>query len=211
MQYADASAKQIISEVIIKMKFAKILSAILAIIAVMTMFAACNPAGTGDETDPQGIGTEDTRPRHKALVHFKVLDHTGKEVYSTDEEEPYEYDSPFYEPTVLVFIEDFAFMNYKNFEYKTDSSKKISSISITKKKKTTTYSAGTEVTSALDGSKQKTFWVCLINGKEIASMEETVIQDGDTVVLRLAYYGSDKVTEPPKQDYTEPTASDTTA
>jgi len=185
------------------MKFVKILSAILAVIAVMAMFAACTPGGPGEETPPVDDGPVETKPRHQVKAHFKVLDHNGKEVYSTDEDEPYEYDSANYEPTVLTFIEDYAFMNYKKFAYKLNSNNLIDSVSITSKKKTTTYKAGETVISKLDGSEQKTFWVCLINGKEIASMEETIVQEGDTVVLRLAYYGSDKVVET-KPDYTVP-------
>jgi hypothetical protein len=189
------------------MKFVKILSAILAVIAVMAMFAACTPAGPGEETPPVDDVPAETKPRHQVKAHFKVLDHNGKEVYSTDEDEPYEYDSANYEPTVLTFIEDYAFMNYKKFAYKLNSNNLIDSVSITSKKKTTTYKAGEVVISKLDGSEQKTFWVCLINGKEIASMEETIVQEGDTVVLRLAYYGSDKVVET-KPDYTVPAETD---
>ena len=193
------------------MKFVKILSAILAVIAVMAMFAACTPGGPGEETPPVDDGPVETKPRHQVKAHFKVLDHNGKEVYSTDEDEPYEYDSANYEPTVLTFIEDYAFMNYKKFAYKLNSNNLIDSVSITSKKKTTTYKAGETVISKLDGSEQKTFWVCLINGKEIPSMEETVVQDGDTVVLRLAYLGSDKVTETERQEYTEPLVTEPAA
>ena len=192
------------------MKFVKILSAILAVIAVMAMFAACTPGGPGEETPPVDDGPAETKPRYQVKAHFKVLDHNGKEVYSTDEDEPYEYDSANYEPTVLLFIEDYAFMNYKKFAYKLNSNNLIDSVTITSKKKDTTYKAGETVISKLDGSEQKTFWVCLINGKEVASMSETVVQDGDTVVLRLAYYGSDKIVET-KPDYTVPAETEADA
>ena len=193
------------------MKFVKVLSMILAIISVMSMFAACNMSGQGEETPADVPEVIETKPRHKVTAHFKVLDHNGKEIYSTDEDEPYEYDSANYEPTVLLFIEDYAFMNHKKFAYKLNSNNLIDSVSITKKKKTTTYKAGEVVTSKLDGSEQKTFWVCLINGKEIASMEETIVQEGDVVVLRLAYYGSDKVTETERQEFTTPPATEAPA
>jgi hypothetical protein len=186
------------------MKFLKILSAFLAVITVMVMFAACNPAADVEETLPNDVPEEvETKPLYTVNAHFKVLDHYGKEVYSTDEDEPYYYESPYYEPTVLLFIEDFAFMNYKKFEYKISKTNTIESVTIISKKKATTYKAGETVTSKLDGSEQKTFWVCLINGKEIASMEETIVQDGDVVVLRLAYKDSDKVTEAPPPEYVE--------
>lgn len=186
------------------MKFVKFLSAILAVITVMAMFAACTPAETPEESLPEDPGIVETDPLYKVTAHFKVLDHTGKEVFSTDEEEPYVYESPYYEPTVLLFIEDFAYMNYKKFEYKTNKNNGIDSVTIINKKKSTTYRAGETVTSQLDGSEQKTFWVCLINGKEVESMAEDLVQDGDTVVLRLAYLGSDKIKETEPPEYTEP-------
>ena len=186
------------------MKFVKILSAILAAITVMAMFAACTPTETPDESLPEEPSEVETDPLYAVTAHFKVLDHYGKEVFSTDEEEPYEYESPYYEHTVLLFIEDFAFMNYKKFEYKINSKNQIESVTIINKKKETTYKAGETVVSKLDGTDQKTFWVCLINGKEVPSMEDTIVQEGDVVVLRLAYLGSDKVTETERQEYTEP-------
>ena len=185
------------------MKFVKFLSAILAVITVMALFAACTPTEVPEESIPEDVGEPETDPLYKVTAHFKVLDHNGKEVFSTDEDAPYEYESPYYEPTVLLFIEDFAFMNYKKFEYKVSKTNTIESVTIISKKKETTYKAGETVTSKLDGSEQKTFWVCLINGKEIASMGETIVQDGDVVELRLAYLGSDKVVET-QPEYTEP-------
>ena len=35
-------------------------------------------------------------------------------------------------------------------------------------------------------------------------MAEDLVQDGDTVVLRLAYLGSDKIKETEPPEYTEP-------
>ncbi len=192
------------------MKFLKILSAFLAVITVMVMFAACNPAADVEETLPNDVPEEvETKPLYTVNAHFKVLDHYGKEVYSTDEDEPYYYESPYYEPTVLNFIEDYAFMNYKKFEYKVNSKNIIEWVSIINKKKTTTYKAGETVISKLDGSEQKTFWVCLINDKEVASMADTLVQEGDVVVLRLAYYGSDKIVET-QPEYTEAPATEAT-
>ena len=186
------------------MKLLKILSALLAVITVMAMFAACTPTEAPEESLPEEPEEAETEPLYKVTAHFKVLDHNGKEVFSTDEDAPYDYESPYYEPTVLLFIEDFAYMNYKKFEYKTNKNNGIDSVTIINKKKSTTYKAGETVTSKLDGSEQKTFWVCLINGKEIASMSETIVQNGDVVELRLAYLGSDKVKETEPPQYTEP-------
>lgn len=192
------------------MKFVKFLSAILAVITVMAMFAACTPTGTPEESLPEEPEEIETEPLYKVTAHFKVLDHNGKEVYSTDEDEPYEYESPYYAPTVLLFIEDYAFMNYKKFEYKANKNNGIDSVTIISKKKETTYKAGETVVSKLDGSEQKTFWICLINGKEVESMAEDLVKDGDTVVLRLAYLGSDKVTETERPEYTEPLVTEPT-
>lgn len=184
------------------MKFTKILASLLALITVLAMFAGCNTTGSGDESNDVIDSDGETQKVYAATAHFKVVNYDGKEIYSTDEEEPYEYTSKYYEPTVLVFVEDYAYMYSDEFSYKMNGNL-ISSVSITKRKKTTTYSAGTEITSAFDGSKQKTFWVCMINGKEIDSMSETIVQDGDVVVLRLAYKDSDKVTEAPPPEYVE--------
>ena len=184
------------------MKFTKILASFLALIAVLTMFAGCDMGNGGEETGNILDSDGETQKIYAATAHFKVVDYDGTEIYSTDEEEPYEYTSRYYEPTVLVFIEDYAYMYSDEFSYKMNGNL-VNSVSITKRKKTTTYSAGTEIISEFDGSTQKTFWVCMIIGKEIDSMSETIVQDGDVVVLRLAYKDSDKVTEAPAPDYVE--------
>ena len=187
------------------MKFTKIIALFVAVITLLAMFTACNDQPqetTGGADIPQ-----ESMTRYKALVHVKVVNYNGKEVYSTDEEEPYEYDSAYYEPYVFTFLEDFAFMNDKEFAYKAkkyetgtdENGEKITtyvleSISITKKKKETTYKSGEEIVSLYDGSNQTTYWVCIINGEEIENMNETIIMDGDTVEFRLAYKDSHKVT-----------------
>ena len=186
------------------MKFTKIIALILAAITAMTMFVACNEGG--DET-PALDGPQESQPRHKALVHVKVVNYNGKEVYSTlEEDEPYEYDSAYYEPYVFTFLEDFAFMNYKEFAYKADkydtgtdeegnkiTTYVLKSISITQRKKTKEYKADEEIKSLYDESMQKTYWVCFVNGVEI-NMNDTILKDGDIVEFRLAYKDSDKVT-----------------
>lgn len=185
------------------MKFTKILASLLALVTVLSMFTGCNMTGNGTETTGENPLGDETPKIYAATAHLKVVDYDGDEIYSTDEDEPYEYTSRYYEPTVLVFVEDYAYMYSDEFSYKMNGSL-IESISITKKKKTTVYSAGTEITSEYDGSKQKTFWVCMINGEEIDSMEDAVVKTGDVVVLRLAYKDSDKVTEAPPPEYVEP-------
>ena len=186
------------------MKFTKIIALFIAVITLLAMFTACNNEPV-ESTEP--AGPQETAPRYKALVHVKVVDYKGNEVYSTDEDEPYEYDSGYYEPYVFVFLEDFAFMNEKEFAYKAkkyetgtdEDGEKITTyvletISITQKKKTKDYKAGEQIESLYDGSTQATYWVCIINGEEVENMNETIIQDGDTVEFRLAYKDSNKVT-----------------
>ncbi len=186
------------------MKFTKIIALFVAVITLLAMFTACNEEP--QVTTPE-VGTQETTPRYKALVHVKVVDYKGNVVYSTDEEEPYEYDSGYYEPYVFTFLEDFAFMNEKEFAYKANKKSngtdengneivtyELVSITITQKKKEKVYKADEEIESLYDGSKQKTYWVCFINGEEVEKMNETIIQDGDTVEFRLAYKDSHKVT-----------------
>lgn len=199
------------------MKFSKILSVFLVIIMLASLFVSCSGVQVTfgisgcfkeDEDDSQvqlpSDNNGETLPRKKVTAHFKVLDHTGKEVYSTDADEPFEYDSAFFEPTIVKFVESYCFMNENKIKCSISSTGVINVVSITRKGVTTKYAAGETVISALDGSEQTTFWVCEVNGKEVDSMKETVVKDGDVVALRLAYLGSDKVVETEKNDYTTP-------
>lgn len=198
------------------MKFSKILSVFLVIIMLASLFVSCSGvkvtfgiSGCFDkkEEDTQiHLPSDDngeTLPRKKATAHFKVLDHTGKEVYSTDEDNPFEYDSAFFEPTIIKFVENYCFMNENKIQCSI-SNNVVNSVSIIKKGNSTKYAAGETVISALDGSEQVTFWVCEVNGKEVDSMKETIVKNGDVVALRLAYLGSDKVVETEKPEYSVP-------
>ena len=194
------------------MKLRRILAALLAILTVATLLVACDTTGTGNETTPEGEGDSGASV-YSAKVNFIVIDTKGNEVYATDPEDPYEYSSKYYEPYLYTFIEDFAFIYDKEFSYEVDKytvDKKdengktvyendkpvkvdmytLESITITERKKTKTYSAG-DVVTLEDGTEQETYWICLINGKEVDNMNETIIKDGDTVVLRLTYKGQD--------------------
>ena len=198
------------------MKFSKILSVFLVIIMLASLFVSCSGvqvtfgiSGCFKEKEDDSqihVPSDDngeTLPRQKVTAHFKVLDHTGKEVYSTDVDEPFEYDSAFFAPTVIKFVENYCFMNENKIKCSI-SNNMVNSISVIKKGVTTKYAAGTIVISELDGSEQSTFWVCEINGKEIDSMKETVVKNGDVVALRLAYVGSDQVVETSAPEYTNP-------
>ena len=198
------------------MKISKILSVFLVIIMLASLFVSCSGvqvsfgiSGCFKEKEddsqihiPSGDDGE-TLPRQKVKAYFKVLDHTGKEVYSTEADEPFEYDSAFFAPTVIKFVENYCFMNENKIKCSI-SGNMVNSISVIRKGVTTKYASGTTVISEYDGSEQVTFWVCEINGKEIDSMKETIVKDGDVVALRLAYVGSDKVVATEKPDYTAP-------
>ena len=169
------------------MKTVKILSALLAIIMAMSMFVACNTSGDGEDTPPVSDGPVETKPRFKATAHLKIVNYDGKELYATDDDEPYEYDSAYYEPTAINFIDDYAFMNDKEFAYKKDSNGLITSITIITRKKTTQYKAGDTVEKVENGvtNTYKTIWVCYINDEEVSAMDEVVVKDGDVVELRI--------------------------
>ena len=70
----------------------------------------------------------------------------------------------------------------------------LKSISITEKRKTTTYKSGEVIISGYDGSEQETYWICVINGEEVENMNERIVEDGDVVEFKLAYKDSDKAT-----------------
>lgn len=194
------------------MKLTKIIAAILAVVLLMTMFTACNTGNSGATTPPAGEGSgSPDAVRYKAKVNVIVTDVTGERVYETDPEEPYEYDSGYYEPYIFTFLEDLAFMNSKEFDYtatKYTADKKdengdvvmdedgnpvkvtlytLKSISITVRKRTKVYSAEKAIISEVDGSEQITYWICMVNGEEVENMNETLLKDGDTVEFRLTY------------------------
>ena len=183
------------------MKFIKIMACLLAIISLLTVLTACNVGQTGGETTPSAPA--DTRPRHKANVNVIFTDVEGNQVYATEEGEPYEYDSAYSEPYIFNFLEDFAFMESKKFEYdvskvtkKEDGKETVTytleSISVkVKKDKWNTYAADEPVTLEVNGVEQVeyTYWICFVNGEDVDKMNEKLLKDGDTVEFRLTYKG----------------------
>ena len=181
------------------MKFMKILSVVFVIIMLSSLFISC--AGVKVEygikgcfekkveaTDNQGDLVEDVNQvRYKAKAHFKVIDYNDRVLYSTDVDDPFEYDSAYFQPTVVKFIQNYADMNDKKISCKFADNGLVSSIGITKKGQTKTYEAETEVVSQYDGTTQKTYWVCYINGEIVDSMKETLVKDGDVVELHFVY------------------------
>ena len=176
------------------MKLKKIIALAMALISVMAIFTGCKQNKTPEETTP--VATPPIMNTYAAKAHLSIVNVDGKVVYSTEEEdeEMYEYTSARYEPTVLAFLEDYCDMNDKK------------TISIITKKGKVDYKADVEY-NVNETTKKNTFWICLINGKEIAGqLDETLIQDGDNVVLRLTYEGQD-ISETKRPEYveTEPT------
>ncbi len=186
------------------MKFLKILSVIFVIAMLSSLFVSC--AGVKIEYGIKGcfekkeegntpVGPsegDETLPRHKVTAHFKVVDYRGRELYYTDAEDPFEYDSAYFEPTVIKFVQNYADMNDKKISCEISKAGIISSISIMKKGQTTKYAAEETVISQYDGSEQKTYWVCYINGEIVSSMKDTIVKDGDVVALYLVYPDWDK-------------------
>ena len=198
------------------MKFVKIIACLMAVLSALSVLVACN-TGNGGETTPPVNNNPQEQIRYKANIHLIVTDHKGNEVYATDPEEPHEYDSGYTEPYIFTFIEDYAFFNSKYFAYETSSRNvgtdedgnkikayTLESITITQKKKTKTYAADTTITFEDGGKKYqtKTYWICYINGEEVADANNTILKNGDTIEFRLSYDADDKsnpVEETPAQ------------
>ena len=182
------------------MKIVKILSAILVIVMLSSTIISCGDVKIeygvegcfekkeeNNNTDQGAVQGEETRLRHKVKAHLRIVDYNNKELYATAEEDPFEYDSAYFEPTVVKFIQNYADMNDKKISCKIADNGLISSISITKKGQTKDYKAEASVISQYDGSTQKTYWVCYINGEMVSSMKDTLVKDGDVVELHYIY------------------------
>ena len=174
------------------MKFARIIDMILVLGAIAMMFTGCkveDPSQEAESTiDPN---LDEIMSKYKATAHLVVVDASGEVVFSTEEvdDEPYEYTSAFMEPTVINFLDDYAFIYDKQLAYSVEKNTGLlKSISVITKKGTTEYKAGDKYVDDNDVS-HTTFWVCLINGKEIESMEDVIVKDGDVVEFRLTYSG----------------------
>ncbi|MCI6502169.1 MAG: hypothetical protein MSA49_02925 [Clostridia bacterium] len=184
-----------------KLKLTKMLALALAVLAVAGAFVSCNR--TPEETPSPTIPDDDpSHVKYSALVGLQVMDWKNNVVYETkdDDEDPYRYTSDYYAATIDVVLDDFAFMT-DNFDCKFNSlTKLLESVTVTKRKKSTVYKAGEEVTFHDGVTKQKTYWVCYLNGigkdYEVANMSETVLKDGDKIYLRLEYKDMEKNTPP---------------
>ena len=186
------------------MKFLKILSVILVITMLSSMFISC--AGVKVEfgiegcfekkedtnnKDDAGVSSDDEEQiRHKAKAEIKIIDYNRKVLYETDE--PFEYDSAFFEPTLVRFLQNYADMNDKKIACKIGDNGLPSSISITKKGITKTYAAEEKIISLYDGNETETYWVCYVNGRMVDRMKDTLVKDGDVIEYYYVYPNWDK-------------------
>ena len=204
------------------MKFLKVLSVIFVIAMLSSLFISC--AGVKVEYGIEGCfekkeevadsaddnASDETQTRHKVKAHLKIVDYTEKILYTTDVDDPFEYDSAYFAPTVVKFIQNYADMNEKKISCRFADNGLVSSIGITKKGVTKTYEAETEI-ELDDGSVQKTYWVCYINGEMVSSMKETLVKDGDVVELYYVYPDWDKESILPDEPVEEVTPEETPA
>ena len=186
------------------MKFLKVLSVVFVIIMLSSMFISC--AGVKVEFGIEGCfekkedvnnpnneivdSDEEEQVRYKAKADIKIIDYNHKVLYETDE--PFEYDSGFFEPTLVKFIQNYADMNEKKIGCKIGDNGLLASISITKKGVTKTYEAEEKIVSLYDGSEQLTYWICYVNGRMVDSMKETLVKDGDVIEFYYVYPNWDK-------------------
>ena len=176
------------------MKIKKILALALALISVMTMLVGCG-GGTGSETTPEmTMPPEDPSKTAKANLIFMDID--GKVLYDSfeEDEEMYVFTSAYLDPTILNFVEDYCYMNDGKVQCKIDSKTNVlKTITIVNKKGNVDYTAGSKkYTIESTGKKVDTYWLCYIDGKELeTSIDETIVTDGSTIILRLVYVGQD--------------------
>lgn len=187
------------------MKLKKLLALSLALVSVMMIFTGCALGKTPDESTP-----EVTMPiisTYSATAHLKIVDINGDVIYSTEEEdeEMYQFTSSWSEPTVLNFFDDYCYMNDNKLSYKAKDNV-LKTITLISKKGNVDYKADAKY-QINETDSATTFWLCFINGKEIeGQLDNTMVKDGDEVVLRLTYIGQDlSETTPPPYVETNPT------
>ena len=185
------------------MKLTKIIALALALISLATLLSGCMFNNDPAETTP--VETPSNLVLKTAKAHLSIVDVEGNVIYSTEEEdeEMYEYSSAYYEPTVFNFFDEYCFINDKKLEYKQDKNMPgiIKSITLKTKKGDVVYAAD-EKYYVTEDHYEYTFWVCLVNGVEINSLDETIVKDGDNIVLRLTY-ADQNIAEPERPTYVE--------
>lgn len=178
------------------MNFKRFLALMLAVISVAAFCTGCGfEVLDGDMTTPGETAAEEM-PMKTAKAHLIFMDIEGNVIYSSEEEddEIYTYSSPWLEPTILNFVEDYCFMNEDKLGYKIDTKTNIlKTITIKNKKGDVDYAAGDKkYTVESTGKKVDTYWLCYVNGKELETqIDATMVEDGSTIILRLVYVGQD--------------------
>lgn len=134
-------------------------------------------------------------PTKTAKAHLIFMDIDGNVFYSSEEEdgEIYVYTSPWLDPTILNFVEDYCFMNDNKLECTIDSKTNVlKTITHITKKEEIAYKGGVKYTIPETGKKADTYWACYVNGKELdGQLDSVMVEDGSTIILRLAYVGQE--------------------
>jgi len=175
------------------MKFKKLIALILAIASVMMVFTSCNKDADTGESSGQ---TPELENKYIVTAHLKIVDIDGTVIYSTEEEdeEMYKYESPWFEPTVLNFFDDYCFMNDDKLSYKAKDNI-LKTVTLISKKGNKDYKADATY-QVNDTETAMTYWTCLINGAEIeGQFSETMVPNNSEVVIRLTYVGQVLVEE----------------
>ena len=176
------------------MKLRRLLALVLALISVAMLCAGCG-MGKEEETTP-AITMPPEDPSKTARAHLVFMDIEGNVLYSSEEEdgEMYVFTSPYLEPTILNFVEDYCYMNDGNIQCKIDSkTNTLKTITIVNKKGNVDYTAGSKkYVNESTGKKVDTYWLCYVDGKELESqIDNTNVTDGSTIIIRLVYVGQD--------------------
>ena len=173
------------------MKLTKLIALILALASLMLVCTSCNLFGKAPaETTPSV--TMPTVATYSATAHLVLIDIDGTVIYSTEEEdeEMYQFTSSWSEPTVLNFFDDYCYMNDDKLTYKAKDNI-LKTVTIINKKGNVEYKADAKYNIS-ETESATTYWTCFINGTEIeGQLDNTMVQNGDTVVLRLTYIGQE--------------------
>lgn len=175
------------------MKLTKFLALVLALISIACVCTGCGFAKEQETTPAVTLPPDD--PSKTAKAHIVFMDIDGNVIYSSEEEddEMYVFTSPWLEPTILNFVEDYCFMNDNEItctiDSKTNTLKKITRVD---KKGNIDYEAGKKYTDPVTKKRGDTYFLCYVDGKELETkIEDTNVVDGSTITIRLVYVGQD--------------------
>ena len=150
------------------MKFAKILSLVMAMLLLVCVFVACDK--NGDENPADDSGTDAPSTDVTVTVSMKVKDVKGEVVYDI---EAYKYTgAPI---TAAGIIEDYFYMEVETESVEIDEVGNLVTI------------GSVESGEITEDDKTKTvYWWYSVNGKDgTAAMYEYIVQDGDAIIFYL--------------------------